>query len=220
MRLLGSATGVGKFVNPPLFANVTEPFGFVVNPDPVVVSCTVTAVGITMDLPPMVSMPSMIVPVNCHVPAATFVQLALEKFPEKTIPPPSELETLKVPPGLNVATLPILPMPVALSVPVVSVDVVRATEPRQAPHGVATAVLGTPNCARPLTAYNPEPVKLSFVFRILDVNVPPVSLKVTLSARAGSVASAKHKTAIKNPTCFIIFCCFMICGASRELISI
>lgn len=148
-----------------------------VNPDPVVVSCTVTAVGTTIGpLLPMVSMPSMMVPVNCQVPAATFIQVALLKFPEKTSPPPSELETVKVPPGLNVAMLPILPVPVAARVPVARVDVASETEPRHAPHGGAKALLGIPNTARPLTANKPDPDSVSVVFAVLEVNVPPVLL--------------------------------------------
>jgi len=182
-------------VYPPLLENETDPLPFVVNPEDVVVSCTVTAVGMGMGEPlPIVSMLFMIDPVNCQVPADTLVQLAVAKLPVKTKPAPYVLVTVKVPPGLNVAIVPTLPKPVGLigGLPVARVFVVRVTVPRQAPHGVTKELLGIPKPARPLIAYKPDPVKLSFVFVAFEVKVPLVSLNVTVSACNGNCAKTKH----------------------------
>jgi hypothetical protein len=206
IRLLGSTTGAGKSVNPPLFENETDPLEFVVKPEDVVVSCTVTAVGIGMgEPPPIVSRPFMIVPLNCQVPAATFVQVAVLNVPVKTRPAAYALVTLKEPPALNVAILPMLVGPVGLSVPLARVLVLRVTDPRQAPHGVTRELFGIPKPDRPLIANRPDPVRLSFVFGIFEVNVPPVSLNVTLSACKGNCAKTKHRAKVIYLKFFIMW---------------
>src|SRR5215470_5728926 len=136
--------------------------------------------------PPIDNVPFIIVPVKVQVPVATFVHDAALKVPEKTSPPPRELVTENVPPGLKVATLPMLPAPVAASSPDERAAVVKLTPPRHKPHGRVRDVLGTPSPASPLIANKPEPDKLRVVRTAFEVKVPPLLLNCTSSANIGS----------------------------------